>query len=147
MPENAVVLLAEGKEDYMASNAAKRPASVLIIEDNPLTVELVTDLLQSSGFQVYSADTAERGIELAREFLPAVVLLDYHLPGMDGPTAARLLKADPATRHLAIVGLTADVKTGAAPIDGFDGLLAKPFETRTFVASVESFIRRASDAL
>ncbi len=127
----------------MASTASEMPAAVLIVDDNPLTVELVTDLLQSHGFQVYSAGTAERGLELAREFLPSVVLMDYNLPGMDGPTAARLLKADPTTRHLAIVGLTADVKNGATPLDNFDGLLAKPFETRTFVSSVKSFVRPA----
>lgn len=121
---------------------------ILVIEDNPLNIQLVTDLLEIKGFTVHSAGTAEAGIKLARELLPDVILMDVNLPGMDGISATKLLKADPATRHLKIVGLTAHGKgDGNVGTDnGFDGFLGKPFDTRTFAASVKSFIAASNKA-
>lgn len=120
---------------------------ILIIEDNLLNLELATDLLEASGFVVHSAQTAEEGLRVARELLPDLVLMDFSLPGMDGLSAARNLKADPATRHLAVVGLTANAMKGdeeAALNAGCDGYLIKPIDTRTFVATVTEFIASAN---
>ena len=116
---------------------------ILIIEDNVLNLELATDLLEANGFVVASAPTAEEGLRLARELLPDLVLMDFSLPGMDGLSATKHLKADPATRHLAVVGLTANAMKGdeeTALNAGCDGYLTKPIDTRTFVATVKNFI-------
>jgi CheY-like chemotaxis protein len=120
---------------------------ILIIEDNQLNLELATDLLEASGFVVYSAQTAEAGLRLARELLPDLVLMDFSLPGMDGLAATKNLKADPATRHLAVAGLTAYAMKGDEEIAlnaGCDGYLTKPIDTRTFVATVTKFIASAN---
>jgi CheY-like chemotaxis protein len=116
---------------------------ILIIEDNQLNLELATDLLEANGFVVSSAQTAEAGLRMARELLPDLVLMDFSLPGMDGLSATKNLKADPATRHLAVVGLTAYAMKGDEEIAlnaGCDGYLTKPIDTRTFVATVKNFI-------
>ncbi|HXS69478.1 MAG TPA: response regulator [Candidatus Polarisedimenticolia bacterium] len=117
--------------------------SILIIEDNPLNVELATDLLEAGGFRIHATNTAEDGIRLAREILPDLVLMDISLPGMDGLCATRTLKSDPATQHLKIIGLTAHAMkgdAGTAKVAGCDGYLTKPIDTRTFVTTVKNFI-------
>ena len=119
---------------------------ILIIEDNLLNLELATDLLEVNGFAVSSAQTAEEGSRLARELLPDLVLMDFSLPGMDGLTATKNLKADPATRQLSVVGLTANAMKGDEEIAlnaGCDGYLTKPIDTRTFIAAVNKFITSA----
>jgi CheY-like chemotaxis protein len=120
---------------------------ILIIEDNLLNLELATDLLEANGFAVSSAQTAEEGLRLARELLPDLVLMDFSLPGMDGLSATKNLKADPATHHLAVVGLTANAMKGdeeLALAAGCDGYLTKPIDTRTFIAAVTKFIESAN---
>ena len=119
---------------------------ILIIEDNLLNLELATDLLEANGFVVSSAQTAEQGLWLARELLPDLVLMDFSLPGMDGLTATKNLKADPATAHLIVVALTANAMKGdeeSALAAGCDGYLTKPIDTRTFIAAVTRFITSA----
>ena len=119
---------------------------ILIIEDNVLNLELATDLLEANGFVVASAPTAEEGLRLARELLPDLVLMDFSLPGMDGLSATKHLKADPATRHLTVVGLTAHAMRGDEELAlnaGCDGYLTKPIDTRTFVAAVRRFLASA----
>ena len=119
---------------------------ILIIEDNLLNLELATDLLEANGFMVSSAQSAEEGLRLARELLPDLVLMDFSLPGMDGLTATKNLKTDFATRHLSVVGLTANAMKGdaeAALAAGCDGYLTKPIDTRTFIATVKKFIESA----
>jgi CheY-like chemotaxis protein len=119
---------------------------ILIIEDNLMNLELATDLLEVNGFVVATAQTAEEGLRLARELLPDLVLMDFSLPGMDGLSATKHLKADPATRHLTVVGLTANAMKGDEQIAlnaGCDGYLTKPIDTRTFDATVKQFIASA----
>ena len=120
---------------------------ILIIEDNLLNLELATDLLEANGFVVSSAQTAEEGLRLAREILPDLVLMDFGLPGMDGLCATKDLKANPATRHLTVVGLTAHAMKGDEEIAlnaGCDGYLTKPIDTRTFIETITRFIASAT---
>ena len=115
------------------------PQKILIIEDNLLNLELATDLLEGGGFVVYSAQTAEDGLRIAREVLPDLVLMDISLPGMDGLCATKELKANPVTSHLTVVGLTAHAMKGDEELAlkaGCDGYLTKPINTRTFIATV-----------
>jgi CheY-like chemotaxis protein len=120
---------------------------ILIIEDNLLNLELATDLLEAEGFVVYSAQTAEEGLRMAREISPDLVLMDWGLPGMDGLAAAKDLKANPATRHLAVVGHSAHAMKGDKELAlsaGCDGYLTKPIQTRTFVETITGFMASAS---
>jgi CheY-like chemotaxis protein len=117
--------------------------TILIIEDNPMNVELAADLLEANGFRIHWTRTAEEGLRIARELLPELVLMDISLPGMDGLSATRTLKTDPATCHLTVVGLTAHAMLGDERIAldaGCDGYLTKPIDTRTFVATIKDFI-------
>ena len=125
---------------------------ILIIEDNEINLELVTDLLEVNGFQVAHARTAEEGLRRARQVLPDLVLLDLSLPGMDGLAAARALRADPSINHLRVIALTAHAMKGdetTALEAGCDGYLTKPINTRDFPEQVRRYIAgnftRASD--
>jgi CheY-like chemotaxis protein len=92
---------------------------------------------------VFSAQTAEKGLQMAREILPDLVLMDLGLPDMDGLNATKDLKTNPATCRLKIVGLTARAMKGDTEIAfkaGCVGYLTKPIDTRTFVESITRFI-------
>ena len=124
--------------------------TILIIEDNLLNLELATDLLEANGFVVHSAQTAEEGLRMAHELLPDLVLMDFSLPGMDGLSATKSLKADPATQHLAVAGLTANAMKGdenLALAAGCNGYLTKPIDTRTFATTVRNLIAAANPHL
>ena len=125
---------------------AQSANKILVIEDNALSLELVTDILEASGHVVYQARTAEEGLRLAKAAPPDVILMDLSLPGMDGLVATKTLKADPATRHLPVIALTAHAMRGdeqGALEAGCDGYLSKPIDTGTFPARVEGFIAAA----
>ena len=120
---------------------------ILIIEDNLLNLELTTDLLEANGFIVSSAQAAEEGLRIAEETLPDLVLMDFGLPGMDGLSATKSLKANPATRQLKVVGLTAHAMKGDEEIAmkaGCDGYLTKPIDTRTFAETIMRFMASGS---
>jgi two-component system cell cycle response regulator DivK len=117
--------------------------TVLVIEDNRLNMELVSDLLEIAGYTVRQASTAEDGISIAQETHPDLILLDIGLPGIDGHTAVRLLKSDPRTRRIPAVAITAQAMKGdreAALEAGFDGYLTKPIDTATFSRVVSTYL-------
>ena len=118
---------------------------ILIIEDNVMNLEMATDLLEASGFEVFSAPSAEEGIRLAQVVSPNLVLMDIGLPGMDGLSATVALRASPITRHLTLVGFSAHAMTGDMEIAlraGCDGYVIKPIDTRNFVDTVKRFIEK-----
>lgn len=115
-----------------------------------MNLELVTDLLEASGFIVCPARTAEEGLRLARDAKLDLVLMDLSLPGMDGLAATRALKTDPVTCHLPVIAVTAHAMRGDEDIAlraGCDGYLTKPIDTRTFVAQVASFLPQTTSPL
>lgn len=119
-------------------------AKILIVEDNPLNLELASDLLTSQGYAVQQASSAEEALHLVRGVQPDLILMDLRLPGMDGYAALEALREDPTTNGIPIVALTAQAMRGdeAAALEaGFDGYIPKPIDTRSFGSRVEGFLR------
>lgn len=125
-------------------------AQILIVEDTPANMKLACMLLEKAGYRVLKADNAADGIALAKAHLPDLILMDIQLPGMDGLAATRLLKAAAATRHIAIIALTAFAMKGDEErmiAAGCDGYIAKPIQYRNFLAEVERMLGRPPTGL
>jgi CheY-like chemotaxis protein len=120
--------------------------TILIVEDNPLNMELATDLLEAAGYVVRQAGTAEEAIQTAKTGSPHLILMDVSLPGMDGLAATKALKADPATRAIPVIALTAHAMKGdeeKAREAGCEGYITKPIDTRGFPATVARVLASA----
>ena len=116
---------------------------VLIVEDNPVNMELAVMLLESAGHSVLRAEDAETGLALARAKRPDLILMDIQLPGMDGLTATRMLKDDPATCAIPIIALTALAMIGDEArilAAGCDDYIAKPLHYKHFLAKIAEFV-------
>jgi two-component system, cell cycle response regulator DivK len=114
-------------------------ARVLVVEDNATNMTLVTFLLKSAGHAVLGATDAEAGLAMARAEQPELILMDIQLPGMDGLEATALLKADPATRAIPVIALTALAMKGDEErirAAGCDGYIAKPMAYQEFLTTV-----------
>lgn len=121
-------------------------ATVLVVEDNEANMVLATSVLEAWGYTVLQARTAEEGVALAREHIPALVLMDISLPGMDGLTAAGILKNDPGTGNIPVVALTAHAMMGdeeRAMAAGCVGYVRKPIRIKQFSRAVAQFIEHA----
>jgi len=111
--------------------------TLLYVEDNPANMRLVEELIaRRSDLRLLSAADGILGIELAREFLPEVILMDINLPGISGIEAMTILRADPATAHIPIVAISAnampgDIKRGLDA--GFFRYLTKPIVVNEFM--------------
>ena len=118
---------------------------ILIVEDNDKNRKLERDVLQFHGFSTAEADTGEDGVRLAREALPALVLMDIQLPGISGIEALRQLRADPRTSAIPVIAGTASAMTQDRQkilAAGFDGYQSKPIHVKDFVAAVRQMIER-----
>jgi CheY-like chemotaxis protein len=117
--------------------------TVLVIENNEMNMKLVRSLLQIGKYSVLEAIDAENGIQLAREHHPDLILMDIQLPGMDGLTATREIKNDPAVKDISVVALTSYAMEGdeeKAMDAGCAGYIAKPIDTRSFLETVGQFL-------
>ena len=113
---------------------------ILIIEDNEKNRKLCRDVLQVKGYKTIESETAEVGLKLALEQSPDLVLMDIQLPGMDGITAMKQLKADPNTQNIPIIAITASAMTNNRTTmlaEGFDGYQTKPISLKDFLAEVQ----------
>jgi CheY-like chemotaxis protein len=116
---------------------------VLIVDDNPINLKLATDVLEADGFDVSRAEDAEQAELLLSLRIPDLILMDIALPGMDGLTLTRKLKADPRYKHVKIVALTAFAMKGddrKALEAGCDGYITKPIETRQLAEQVRRYL-------
>jgi two-component system, cell cycle response regulator DivK len=119
---------------------------ILIIEDNEKNRKLCRDVLQVKGYKTIESETAEVGLKLALEQSPDLVLMDIQLPGMDGITAMKQLKADPNTQNIPIIAITASAMTNnrtSMLAEGFDGYQTKPISLKDFLAEVQRVLRAA----
>jgi CheY-like chemotaxis protein len=118
---------------------------VLVVEDNPLNMKLVRDVLTASGYEVVPAATGEEGVALATTSEPDLVLMDLQLPDFDGYEALRRLREHPALQAVPVVAVTAFAMREdheRARRSGFDGYLEKPISIRELPEQVNAFIGR-----
>jgi len=116
---------------------------ILIVEDNEKNLKLVRDVLQAKGYTTLEAGTAEEGLALARERCPGLILMDIHLPGMNGIEALRALRAEAATAAIPVIAITASVmKESVREVmaAGFNAFIEKPIDVRGFLDKVRGIV-------
>ena len=118
-------------------------APILIVDDNASNTKLLAFLLTSKGYQVRTAASAPEALAVLEEFQPALILMDIQLPGMDGLTLTRQLKADPRTSGILVIAATAYAMKGDAErarAAGCDGYITKPIDTRRLPQEIERYL-------
>jgi CheY-like chemotaxis protein len=124
-------------------------AKILLVEDNEMNRDMLSRRLQRRGYEVVTAVDGERGLALTRSDTPALVLMDMSLPGIDGWEATRQLKADPVTRAIPVIALTAHAMAGdreqalAAGCDDFD---IKPIDLDRLLGKIEALLGGKANA-
>ena len=122
---------------------------ILIVEDNEKNLKLVRDVLQFKGYQTIEAMTGTEGVKLAKERKPDLVLMDIQLPDIDGITALRQIRADPNTKDMPVVAVSASVMPDDQQrivASGFNDYVMKPINVKNFVETVEKFAGKPNKA-
>ena len=116
---------------------------ILVVEDNPLNLKLVRDVLTVSGYEVVAAPSGEEGVTLAQTCDPDLVLMDIQLPGIDGYEALRQLRQNSQLDGVPVVAVTAFAMREdreRAAREGFDGYIGKPISVRALPSQVSEFL-------
>ncbi len=116
---------------------------ITIIDDEPQNIELLSDLLQVTGYSTNEATNGKQGVELAKTSKPDLILIDIQMPEMDGLEATRILKADAATRDIPILALSSYAMKGDKERIlevGCDGYLAKPLDIKELLKTVAEYL-------
>jgi len=120
---------------------------VLVVEDNDMNMQLVEYLLEEGGYEIAKASSGEEALAATHDTTtpaPDLILMDIHLPGMDGLSVVRELKSNPRTAGTPILALTAHAMRGDKDRfleAGCDGYISKPIDVKTFLASIEQYMR------
>lgn len=119
-------------------------AKVLVVDDTPANVELLTDLLQGQGLQVLAADNGNLAISLAQRFAPDVILLDMQMPGLGGLETCGALKVDARTQDIPVIFMTV-ISDTASKVEAFDAgaadYITKPFHLDEALARIQTQLR------
>ncbi|MFA6222809.1 MAG: response regulator, partial [Desulfomonilaceae bacterium] len=127
------------------SGEEKDRPKVIVVEDNASNMKFTTDLLEAAHYETIQAFSAEEAIKKAETENPALILMDLSLPGMDGLTATKALKRNPATAHIPVVALTAHAMKNIeerAMEAGCDAYILKPIDTTMFYLTLKDMIVR-----
>jgi CheY-like chemotaxis protein len=120
-------------------------ARVLVVEDNDMNMQLVEYLLEEGGYQIVKAASGEEALTIARGGDPVdLILMDIHLPGIDGLSVVREMKTDAVTSAIPILALTAHAMRGDKDRfleAGCDGYISKPIDVKTFLSSIRMYLR------
>lgn len=152
--ELPIDLLTLGSRDSLSESATQANVErrdgqrILIVDDEAAVADLIEAVLVGEGYTVAIARDGVQGILLARDWKPDLVLMDIMLPGIDGTTAIRRLKADPATADLPIVAMSAGrtIRRQSNELTDADAALSKPFDIEALLAQIEFLLsRRRSD--
>jgi two-component system cell cycle response regulator DivK len=123
-------------------------ARILVVEDNPLNLKLIRDVLEFEGFEVLTAESGEEGVAVAASDRVDLVLMDLQLPGIDGHEALVQIRSDPQCRAVPVVAVTAfamkdDIESARRA--GFDGYIAKPISVRALPKQLAAFLPGGAD--
>ncbi len=122
---------------------------ILVVDDDALSLELVSEFLGAEGYRVLTSISAEEALSLAREELPDLVLMDIRLPGMDGLAATRTLKADPLIDHIPVIATTAlATKSDEDQVleAECESHLVKPLDLPRLLATVKEYLGPTANA-
>jgi len=120
--------------------------NILVVEDNDMNMQLVEFLLEEGGYHIVKATSGEEALAITRggpSAAPDLILMDIHLPGMDGLSVVRAIKSDERTARIPILALTAHAMRGDKDRfleAGCDGYISKPIDVKTFIASIERYL-------
>lgn len=117
--------------------------SILVVDDNPKNVKLVAFILGAKGYRIRTAGAADEALAVLEHEVPALILMDLQLPGMDGLTLTSMLKRDPRTKDTIIVAFTAYAMKGdedRAREAGCDGYITKPVDTRSLPTQIAQYL-------
>ena len=118
---------------------------ILIVEDDPRNLKLIRDLLQIRGYTTLEATDGKQGVDIARTKMPDLILMDIQMPVMDGLEATSILKADPVTKSITIVALTAFAMQGdreKCMEAGFNDYITKPLDIRAFMTKIKEYLEK-----
>ncbi len=118
----------------------------MIVEDNPVNLRLAQFVLERKGYQVSAATTGAECLAVLEDTVPDLILMDIQLPGEDGLSVTRKIRANPKLKRIVIVALTAHAMTGDREkilAAGCDGYLAKPVDPPRLASEVEGYLRAA----
>jgi CheY-like chemotaxis protein len=124
-------------------------ARILVVEDNDMNMQLVEYLLEEGGFEIVKAASGEEALAVTRDAsvpAPDLILMDIHLPGMDGLSVVRAMKAEPRTQRVPILALTAHAMRGDKDRfleAGCDGYISKPIDVKTFLSAIAQYLPRS----
>jgi two-component system, cell cycle response regulator DivK len=124
------------------------PRRILVVEDNPLNLKLVRDVLSFAGYDVVEAQSGEESLRVAQQTPPDLVLMDLQLPGIDGTETLRRLRTETLGPDVPVVAVTAfamaqDKKRASEA--GFDGYVEKPISVRALPGQIEAFLGEQAD--
>ncbi|HXG57755.1 MAG TPA: response regulator [Thermoanaerobaculia bacterium] len=123
-----------------------RQRNILVVEDNDMNMQLVEYLLEEGGYGILKASSGEEALSITRSGTsppPDLILMDIHLPGMDGLSVVREIKNNERTRRVPILALTAHAMRGDKDRfleAGCDGYISKPIDVKTFLSSIEQYL-------
>jgi len=120
----------------------EKTAKILLVEDDSVAIAILQSRLTAKNYHVVVANTGEEGIELARQELPDLILMDMVLPGMHGLEAAMRLKDDPKTKNIPIFAVTAmstSELAEASPQDGICVFIEKPYDFKELLAHIQQY--------
>jgi two-component system, cell cycle response regulator DivK len=118
---------------------------ILVVEDQPDGRQIIRDMLAGTGYEIAEAENGEEALTAIAKQQPDLILMDIQLPIMDGYTATRLIKTDPALRSIPIIAVTSyalAVEERKARAAGCDDYVTKPFSPRQLLAKIRQYMPR-----
>ncbi len=118
---------------------------ILIVDDDTKNRKLFRVTLQNSGYETIEAENGEYAVELAKENIPNLILMDIQMPKTDGISAFKVIRADEGTKNIPVIALTSYAMKGDREkflAEGFDGYISKPIDVREFLKAVAEIIQR-----